>query len=174
MAKSPFSSPPLVVGRSPSPELHKTNPCTTSFISLRRIHFTHFPLLFYLKSSRHRHLLLPAGLSSCRRRSGHSPLSLCLPPPSSGARQSGTPPAASVADPRPPEHRCPSPSPSSVLCWKEKRGRRREKEVEGTPDSGPHFYKTVQQVLSASKELMWTQMATLKPREILRRKARQH
>uniref|UniRef100_A0A0E0C285 Uncharacterized protein n=2 Tax=Oryza TaxID=4527 RepID=A0A0E0C285_9ORYZ len=31
---------------------------------------------------------------------------------------------------------------------------------------------TVQQVLSASKELTWTQMATLKPREILRRKAR--
>uniref|UniRef100_A0A0D3HL06 Uncharacterized protein n=1 Tax=Oryza barthii TaxID=65489 RepID=A0A0D3HL06_9ORYZ len=28
------------------------------------------------------------------------------------------------------------------------------------------------EVLSASKELMWTQMATLKPREILRRKAR--
>uniref|UniRef100_A0A0E0QPM6 Uncharacterized protein n=1 Tax=Oryza rufipogon TaxID=4529 RepID=A0A0E0QPM6_ORYRU len=31
---------------------------------------------------------------------------------------------------------------------------------------------TVQQVLSASKELIWTQMATLKPWEILRRKAR--
>uniref|UniRef100_A0A0E0QNS5 Uncharacterized protein n=1 Tax=Oryza rufipogon TaxID=4529 RepID=A0A0E0QNS5_ORYRU len=31
---------------------------------------------------------------------------------------------------------------------------------------------TVPQVLSASKELTWTQMAMLKPREILRRKAR--
>uniref|UniRef100_A0A0E0R456 Uncharacterized protein n=1 Tax=Oryza rufipogon TaxID=4529 RepID=A0A0E0R456_ORYRU len=31
---------------------------------------------------------------------------------------------------------------------------------------------TVQQVLSASKELTWTQMATLKPQEILRCKER--
>uniref|UniRef100_A0A0E0NEK6 Uncharacterized protein n=1 Tax=Oryza rufipogon TaxID=4529 RepID=A0A0E0NEK6_ORYRU len=49
-----------IVGRSPSPELHKTNPCTTSFTSLRRIHFTHLPLLSHLKSSHYHH-------SSCCR-----------------------------------------------------------------------------------------------------------
>uniref|UniRef100_A0A0E0J822 Uncharacterized protein n=1 Tax=Oryza nivara TaxID=4536 RepID=A0A0E0J822_ORYNI len=32
--------------------------------------------------------------------------------------------------------------------------------------------RTVEQALSTSKELTWTQMATLKPREISRRKAR--
>uniref|UniRef100_A0A0E0HZD3 Uncharacterized protein n=1 Tax=Oryza nivara TaxID=4536 RepID=A0A0E0HZD3_ORYNI len=49
----------------------------------------------------------------------------------------------------------------------EKNGRKKKRHM----TSGP-LCTTVPQVLSASKELTWTQMAMLKPREILRPKAR--
>ncbi|BAT12674.1 Os11g0147150 [Oryza sativa Japonica Group] len=80
------------------------------------------------------------------------------------------------------EHACPPPSrplnhrstgalcPLPLCCCsgEETEGRREEREEEEeTYDSGPRC-TTVQQVLSASKELTWTQMATLKPQEILR------
>uniref|UniRef100_A0A0E0JA63 Uncharacterized protein n=1 Tax=Oryza nivara TaxID=4536 RepID=A0A0E0JA63_ORYNI len=69
------------------------------------IPFSPFPLSLHFEKSRHRHLLLPIGLSSCCRRSSHLPLSLRLPPPSPGARCSGTPSPTGVPTSRPPESR---------------------------------------------------------------------
>uniref|UniRef100_A0A0D3HU24 Uncharacterized protein n=1 Tax=Oryza barthii TaxID=65489 RepID=A0A0D3HU24_9ORYZ len=64
-----------------------------------------FPHSLHLEINRHHHVLLSAGLRSCYRRSGHLPLSLRLPPPSPGARCSGTPSPTGVPTSRPPESR---------------------------------------------------------------------
>uniref|UniRef100_A0A0D9YRL4 Uncharacterized protein n=1 Tax=Oryza glumipatula TaxID=40148 RepID=A0A0D9YRL4_9ORYZ len=87
------------VGRSPSPKLRKPNPCATNSAS----------------PSRHHHLLLSPELSSCCRRSGHPSLSLRLPPPSPGARCSGTPSPTGVPTSRPPESRRPARPLLSLL-----------------------------------------------------------
>ncbi|BAF21311.1 Os07g0291400, partial [Oryza sativa Japonica Group] len=88
--------------------------------------FFPFPLSLHLKISRHHHLLLLPELSSCRHCSGHPSLSLRLPPPSPGARRSGTPSPTGVLTSRPPESRCLACPP---LCYlsaaKQKKKKRR-------------------------------------------------
>uniref|UniRef100_I1QIB7 Uncharacterized protein n=1 Tax=Oryza glaberrima TaxID=4538 RepID=I1QIB7_ORYGL len=73
------------------------------------------PLSLHLGISRHHHLLLSPELSSCCRRSGHPSLSLRLPPPSPGARCSGTPSPTGVPTSRPPESRRPARPLLSLL-----------------------------------------------------------
>nr|BAD16521.1 unknown protein [Oryza sativa Japonica Group] len=79
------------------------------------IPFFPFPLSLHLGISRHHHLLLSLELSSCCRRSGHPSLSLRLPPPSPGARCSGTPSPTGVPTSRPPESRRPARPLLSLL-----------------------------------------------------------
>uniref|UniRef100_A0A0E0RAU5 Uncharacterized protein n=1 Tax=Oryza rufipogon TaxID=4529 RepID=A0A0E0RAU5_ORYRU len=97
-------------------------PLTTSLASSRRTHFTNFPSPFATTLIHHRSPLSPAGSRSCRHRSGHPPLSLCLPPPSLGAPHSRTPFTVGVSTSQPPEHRRPSSLSSCLL------GRRRKRE----------------------------------------------
>uniref|UniRef100_A0A0E0E009 Uncharacterized protein n=1 Tax=Oryza meridionalis TaxID=40149 RepID=A0A0E0E009_9ORYZ len=85
------------------------------------------PLSLHFETSRHRHLLLSAGLSSCYRRSGHLSLSLRLPPLSPGARCSGTPSPTGVPTSRPPESRHLARPPLSFLSAARQKKRRRDR-----------------------------------------------
>uniref|UniRef100_A0A0D3F372 Uncharacterized protein n=1 Tax=Oryza barthii TaxID=65489 RepID=A0A0D3F372_9ORYZ len=107
-------------------------PCTIGFASLRRTHFSRFPLLPHPIATTTTPPLQPKrSFSTCR--SGQLPLSLGQPPTSPGARRPGTQVAADVADPRPLEPQRPfSLSLSLLLHGKKERrkmtgGRRRKK-----------------------------------------------
>ncbi len=106
--------PPPTAGRSPPPLLPFLFPFTIGFASPRRVHFSPFPCLFTSESGHHRHHHSQPELSSLCCRSGHLLLPLCLTPPSPDAHRPGTSSATNVAHPRPPEHRRPTLSLSSV------------------------------------------------------------
>uniref|UniRef100_A0A0E0G634 Uncharacterized protein n=1 Tax=Oryza nivara TaxID=4536 RepID=A0A0E0G634_ORYNI len=57
------------------------------------------------QTSHHQNSLSLASSHYYTRRSGHPPLSLCLPAPSLGAPHPGTPSPADFSTPQPPEHR---------------------------------------------------------------------
>uniref|UniRef100_A0A0E0QEU4 Uncharacterized protein n=1 Tax=Oryza rufipogon TaxID=4529 RepID=A0A0E0QEU4_ORYRU len=147
-------------GRSPPLLLPCLFPFTIGFASLPT------------STSHHRHHHSRPELSSCCCRSGHPLFSLCLPPTFPDAQRAGTRLAAAVEAVQPPKHRRPAPLPLCCCSGEETEGRREEREEEEETYDKWALCTTIQQVLSASKELTWTQMAMLKPREISRRKAR--
>ena len=93
--------------------------CLTPVIQL----FSYFPSPLATATSHHHSR---PELSSCRRRSGHPTLYLCLPPPSPGARCSGTRLDAAIEAVQPPEHRRPVSLSLSLCCYSGRRNRKRE------------------------------------------------
>uniref|UniRef100_A0A0E0NE45 Uncharacterized protein n=1 Tax=Oryza rufipogon TaxID=4529 RepID=A0A0E0NE45_ORYRU len=92
------------------------------------------------------------------RRSGHPSLSLRLPPPSPGARCSGTPSPTGVPTSRPPESRRPARPLLSLLSDQRSR---EEEEVEETYDKrAPLHQKATVETL----HLLWRRSRGLKPR----------